>query len=703
MYISIHYVITSIIICFFLFIAPLSHAERWKIEADKLTFYQGSKVALGEGDVLIKGKNISINGRRIALNTKTGDARAYGEVFIVMGEDILYGSEAQFNIKKGIGEIRDAKLFIKKNQLHIEAKELRRLGVQEYEADRAIISTCSPDSRAWSFRCKRLRVESDGMVTAWDSTFNISKLPIIYTPWLKAPLNKYKKSGFLIPTISTSKRNGFDINIPYYLVINDSIDMTFYQNPMITRGWMQGIELRYVMSEASKGIVRYNFLIDTKEDNDFNHDGLSRKNEKRWWLRAKADQKLPFGFNGNVDLDLISDMDYLQEFDYGPMGYLKTENTFMKFFKRFLADDTDPIRSSYAQAMREGTDDFWGIEARYNDNRAPGEQDKTIHTIPLIQTKGLQRPIWKLWDSGSPIYLSYDASYVNYWRERGLKEERLFASPMLHIPVAAMPYMDITTNMSVEDRLYRIEGGAYTTTNDLSSRFNIDISSTLERGFGAEDNIMHTIRPRFIYSYRPDSSKRYSPIIDEYDAFSRENQITFELLSFLTQKLYGMDNEHSYHDIMRFKLSQTYAMEDEGFYNGRKFSDLYGEVEFYLGGSFLRYDTTYNLYGDGFTSYNLWTSGGIWKFSSYDLSYRYNKIMNLNELNVNLSGKISERLTGTYGLRKSFEQQQDFSTEYGLHYISGCWALNMAMLKDRGETRLTFTIELLGLGSWSLQ
>ena len=610
--------------------------EKWTIKAIRLIFYHGSNVVVGEGNVEVRGGDMVIRGDRATFDLKTGEANAYGGVAIEVAGDTIHAARGHFNIHTGTGVLEAARVYLKRNHLHIQARRLDKKGLQEYEAVDAGISTCSPPEQAWSFKCDRLLLDKDGMATAWGAKFRVRRLPVLYSPWLRVPLNKYKKSGLLIPTISTSRRNGGGINVPYYLVLNDSADMTSYQNPIVSRGWMQGLELRYMVSDTSLGLIRYNFLIDTKEDNDFNGDGYWRKNEKRWWLRAKFNQDLPYGLKGMADIDMISDMDYLQEFDYGPMGYSRSERSFRRFFHRYLADDTDLIRPSYIQVQKEMEDAFWGAQIRYNDNQYPGEQDATVQTFPLVRLKGFTRRLHHQWIRlPFPVYAGYDISYVNYWREEGLKEQRIYAAPTMKVPFSLFDAMDLTLGATMEERFFRVEGGSYTTKNQMSARFTADAATQLERFWGHGREFRHSVRPRLLYTYRPHTDQSSLPDIDEFDNLPGENRIALEIVSFLTKKYRG----GAFHDLVRFKLTGSYEMEGKalpGPYREerRHFSDIYGEMEFYFGDTFFRYDTTYNVYGRGFTTYNVWAHGSVWRMSSLDLAYRYSEITDINEFNL---------------------------------------------------------------------
>ena len=75
-----------------------------------------------------------------------------------------------------------------------------------------------------------------------------------------------RQSGFLFPEISSSKNSGFGLNIPLFLNISDSADVTFYPEYLTNRGLNAGAEFRYVLSETDKGMLTANFLDDELSD-----------------------------------------------------------------------------------------------------------------------------------------------------------------------------------------------------------------------------------------------------------------------------------------------------------------------------------------------------------------------------------------------------------------------------------------------------
>ncbi len=716
--------------------APVTSQQKhrqkpWHIKAERMTFYQDTGVILARGGVRAWRGNLRISADTILYDTVHSKVRANGSVVIHMGQDVLKGSDGELNLATQTGMVEGAHLFLKRNNIHLTAKKLWKTGPEEYKAKEATISTCPLPRQAWSIRCRNLRLTIAGNAVAKHTTFNIRNIPVFYSPWVVMPINKYRKTGFLLPYFSTSKRNGTDINIPFFLAINDSMDATFYQHIMSKRGWMEGIEFRHVFSDKDKGIFRFNYLVDTKEDRDYNNDKVIRGNEKRWWLRGKMNQQLPLGFQAKLDVDMVSDRDYLQEFDYGPMGYAKTNKIFKKAFHRSLVDDTDLNRPSTLQITRNYLDSFVASEGRYNDNQE-GKQDQTIQVIPLFVLHGFRTRL-----RGTPFFYDGEISYVNYWREAGTKEQRIHLAPRISMPIDMAGWADLLLSATVEETFYQASGHGPgnekpdNTKNRLLYKLEADASKTFARLYhpSATLTMRHTIRPRLVYEYRPPKNQKGIPEIDVVnvpksvdhtsyinalepsehfgiDRLEPLNRITFSLLSFLSTKKTVGKGRYAYTDIVRFVFRQNFDIRESirALPHGTKrrpLSDAYGELEFRPNPRyFLRYDTTYNFYGKGFTTYNLWAHLGSTAGDHLDIIYRYRDLTNINELNLDLWAVISPSWYGIYHLKQSFAKRSELESTYGLRYQSNCWALEGRIIHDNYDTNITIHLELLGIGGW---
>ncbi|HAO22133.1 MAG TPA: LPS-assembly protein LptD, partial [Desulfobacteraceae bacterium] len=154
----------------------------------------------------------------------------------------------------------------------------------------------------------------------------VRDIPVAYIPFLIFPVNLKRQSGLLAPEMGHSDRKGIEYTQPFYWAIDDSSDATVYYQYMEKRGNKIGLEYRYVLNEHAKGLIMLDVLNDRQTDIGspesvekwgYAGDAYSRPNSDRYWFRMKHDQPLPLGFFGRVDLDIVSDQDYLNEFKDG--------------------------------------------------------------------------------------------------------------------------------------------------------------------------------------------------------------------------------------------------------------------------------------------------------------------------------------------------------------------------------------------------
>ncbi|OPL15898.1 MAG: hypothetical protein AVO38_09425 [delta proteobacterium ML8_D] len=683
--------------------------EPWHIEALKLTYFHSSDVILGEGEVQVSRSDLKVCADSIIYDRCNARVWASGNVVIHLGMDVLKGNRGELDLNTFTGSVEHADLFLQRNNIRLLAKQIWKTGPEEYKAKQATISTCPLPKQAWNFKCQDLKLTIGGLAFAKNSFFNIRDIPVLYSPWVVLPINKYRKTGVLLPDFSISTRNGAEINIPFFWAINDSMDATFYQHFMGRRGWMEGVEFRHIFSPKDKGILRYNFLVDTLEDDDFNDDGYTRGNEKRWWLRAKANQQLPWGFEAKVDVDSLSDRDYLHEFDHGPMSYDETDSIFRKNFGRSLTDETDLIRPSTLQITKMNQDMFFGGEGRYNDNMEVGEQDYTIQTYPRLVLHGFRKPLFT-----SPLYYDWATSYVHYWREKGLREQRLHIEPSVSLPLNLYNLADLIIRGTLEETVYEVSGHdpeqrPDSNSNRLLYKLNAELSTTFGRTYhlSGKKTMRHSIRPRLSYDYRPPENQDNLPDIDALDRLDPENRITFSLLSFLSSKTPLGNNRFAYTDLVRFSLEQSYDTKEKsiryipGEEEQRHFSDIYVELDFNpLPNLLFRYDTSYNVYGKGFSHYNF--LGRLYNSENdqADLEYRYNRLAEINELNLEINTAFSPSWYGMCEFKRNIAEDSSLESIFGLRYQSTCWALEGRLKKDTDETSFSFHIELLGIGGW---
>lgn len=113
-------------------------------------------------------------------------------------------------------------------------------------------TTC-PYEDDWLVSAKSIVLDTEnGVGTARGLTLRFKDVPVLYSPYLSFPISNKRKTGFLIPSIGPSARNGLDVSVPWYWNIAPAYDATFTPRVLTRRGFQLESQFRY-LSESSQG------------------------------------------------------------------------------------------------------------------------------------------------------------------------------------------------------------------------------------------------------------------------------------------------------------------------------------------------------------------------------------------------------------------------------------------------------------------
>ena len=181
-------------------------------------------------------------------------------------------------------------------------------------------STCPPGARAWELHAKQIDVDTEeGMGTARHATLRIGRIPVLYLPWFRFPVDDRRRTGLLYPAISQSGRNGFDYRQPIYLNLAPNMDATLTPRWMSKRGLQLGGEFRY-LTETGKGVLDGAFLpsdqLAERERDEEIAEGIpasNRRRDDRGYLRFVGNQNLGPQWQARANLGWVSDPRYLDD------------------------------------------------------------------------------------------------------------------------------------------------------------------------------------------------------------------------------------------------------------------------------------------------------------------------------------------------------------------------------------------------------
>ncbi|MGD9278012.1 MAG: LPS assembly protein LptD, partial [Desulfobacterales bacterium] len=327
----------------------------WHIVADEIHYDDRANQYIAKGNVTITKQDRNLSADYVRFDEKNMKAFANGHVIMTVGQDILTGSRMEMDLNTETGTVYNGTIFLQENHFFIKGDKLKKVGKDSYTADKASITTCDGDRPAWKITGRNLKVTIEGYGFVKHAALWAKKIPVLYTPFLFFPAKLKRQSGLLPPQFGYSDRKGTEYIQPVYWAINQSSDATFYLDYMAHRGEKLGLEYRYVLDERSKGTLMYDFFNDEKVDDGsfdssekwgYEDDNFLRPNSSRYWFRMKHDQALPFDFSARLDLDIVSDQDYLLEFKDGLTGFKQTDSYFLETFGRDLDDNDDPVRTN---------------------------------------------------------------------------------------------------------------------------------------------------------------------------------------------------------------------------------------------------------------------------------------------------------------------------------------------------------------------
>ncbi|MDH3390508.1 MAG: LPS assembly protein LptD, partial [Desulfobulbaceae bacterium] len=336
----------------------------WKITADRLTHQQKPEEIIAEGNVFLqqyKGDSpsgLEIQADRIQYNVNENFVNAFGNLRLNEKSIEVRASDARIELVKQIGVFKEASIFWAEYNLLVSGDLIEKTAQEIYHIEYGKFTSCfrekdkAPD---WSIWGRDVKVSLNEYAKLKHATIRIKDVPVFYLPYLRLPIGNKKKSGFLFPEYSSSSRNGTGLITPFFINLSPSYDMTLYPGYYSDRGPLLAGDFRYAAGFNSRGTFMFNYLDDKLEDtpaNDYKSDGILRTNSSRYWFRGKADHDFGNRLVAKLDVDVVSDHDYLQEFKKGIVGFDQSSRNFLDIYKRGFQNETLDLRNNTLQLSK---------------------------------------------------------------------------------------------------------------------------------------------------------------------------------------------------------------------------------------------------------------------------------------------------------------------------------------------------------------
>ena len=730
--------------------------EPWRLEADRLQVDEERNIAEAFGNVHAWRFNDFLFADYARLYMDTNWIYLQGDVRAGFNGDLIQGEEAELDLNNQVGWIRDGEVFMAEDNVYFTGKHLEKTGPHTYTFKQGIMTSCDARPAPWSVKSSRGEVTIDGYARLWHTRFRVRDRSIMYSPFLIAPVKTERQSGFLFPDIAYSSELGMNVNLPYYWVIDDERDMTFYANYYSFRGLMTGVEYRHTPRLHKKGLWRADWLRDRKvhdqgnEPSRFEDDGLFRPNRHRYWLRGKYDGFDPVsGWRYKVDVDYVSDQNYLREFREGQSGYDASRNEFMDKFGRDLEARDSLIRTNILSASRSY--ERMGLDSRlvykdnlsYKNDNLPGSEDPTVQRLPEINLD-----LYRSRLGNTPFELEAANEGVYFWRRFGTTATRLDVHPRVSMPLQG-GWGRIIPRFGWRQTGYFVDNfEADPAERDTDNRFqtrgiydvNIKADSELYRIFELNWNpdrevltpgdsswtgIRHTAVPELEYEFIPEKDQDKYPRFDSVDRIRPREDLRYTLRNTFTRRmdtvLESAEKKErvirtDYRDFLLLNLEQEYDFREArrraelDVHERRPFSDLLAEVVFnpsrYIS---LSNKTWYSFYENMITEHEhtltlIWPDVVRTWFSLDFLEEidEYKRQVNDRVNIIEFGSEVDFIRNWQFGLlyRRDLEASVDLERRLRATYRHQCYSLDFEIKDTDYDYSYEIRINLLNLGSW---
>ncbi len=643
-------------------------------------------------------------------------------VYVETDEGYLKGKEVFLELDKKIGWVKKGEIFFRKSHIYIKGETLEKTGEFSFRFKDLKTTSCDSSPPPWQIKAKRGYISQRGYAHLWHVRFCVKKYPLLYTPYLLIPVKRKRESGFLIPEIKTSSRNGIEINLPYYQVISDEQDFTFYTHYISQRGTMLEGEYRFFPNPATKGIFWISWLKDKEEDkteleepNQFRGDGLIRPNRDRFWLRGKLDSFIYSPeWKLKLDLDFVSDQNYLREFDSRFTGYKKVSSIFLKYFGRDIDKKDSFQRKNLISISRDW--EHFGLELkgiyiqdlRYRNHNLDPKDNPTVQKIPEIN---FYLYSLRIKDSGFQIRGNSSFSYL--WRKKGINAERININPTVFYEYINS-YFRLIPSLSFHDRIYFTQSSII---HRSIPEFNLSMFTEFFRVFDISfrdwTKLRHVIKPEVRYSYIPEVYQDDLPYFDDNDRIKSIDKITYSLSNLFTLSK-NKSRNNNFRDFLYFKVEQSYDFKeasrekDVDKYPKRPFSDIKTEVRISPKDNFSFVNKNwYSPYLHTVTE-NEMSFYLFLKRTEFSISYDYLKELKddirrkdqqkMNNLKVYTNVTITSHYSFKYEGERDFVKNEMIKQIFTFSYTHQCWSASFVADIRRDDRRFMILINLNQIG-----
>jgi LPS-assembly protein len=529
---------------------------RWTVAPQGRVEVEKDEYALLENDVHVTYQDIKLAADKVTINLKTKDAVAQGHVIVDQGPARVTADHAVFNLDSKTGTFFNGSGTFE--SLSFAGEKIEKVDDDTYHLTNGVFTSCDLDKPSWSFHVRDATVTLDDYAHLRDLTFRAHDIPILWAPRLVWPTKSDRSQGFLIPRVMFSSEFGQRMELGYFIPFGKSVDATLYADVGTLGYFGGGMELRYLPSQ--------NVKIGDLQAYGVHDAGTGREQWRYRWQHAQ--ENLPGGFRGVVDMEDYSDLDFWRRWARDPRLHTLSQIYSSAYLTR--------NRPGYSFNFLTDRRDIVLGQSNPSDPTSPFIKQR-FEQLPTAQLRMYPQRVF-----GLPFYFSMESS-ASHLQTSGLINGptasyfRGDIFPTLSMQIRTPPWLSIRPQVSVRETYYSQSldpNAPVGTTETLDEAINRryaqgevemvgpSFSRIFNRSMGGFTRFKHVVEPRIRYIYTSnvtDQEKviRFDTVDSPFLPIVRDS-VEYSL----TQRLIGKEAgpNASPREIASFSLRQTVSL-----------------------------------------------------------------------------------------------------------------------------------------------
>jgi LPS-assembly protein len=407
-----------------------------------------------------------------------------------------------------------------------------------------------------------------------------------------------------------------------------------------------------------------------------------------------------------LDLDLVSDQDYLREFA-GEITGFEGRPDLAGDFGRPMEERYSYFRRSALRISRDS--DNYSLQGSGNYYQVPQNRGNDNTTQPVVGLfySLLPKQFLKL-----PLFFNLTTEYNYLWREEGVAGHRFSITPGVSWSGQVGEYINLGTSINYTGS-FEAYDSTYQENNSAAKeayKADIELSTEIERIFsfiGHETTrLKHKIIPGIAYEYAvyPDERDK-SPWFESIDLLSRTNSIALTVDNLLDASRTDEVGNVSYFQLARLQIIQRYDIDEpqsDKAGNGGKevWSPLSADLilrPFRLVN--FKGAAEWDHYKGSFTkaafSANLSVPRSGDSADRYYIDYvRYSD--SNRGVNLNADVKLIAGFSAGGLLNRDLDMKYNIHKSLWVRYQAQCWAIRLGVEEENSDRRITCAFQLAG-------